>query len=286
MSFTKLTKQKYPPRLWVLVGFPDDGKSTFLAQMKGPILPIDADHRIDQVLDSNPGQEFLKLCDSPVDHINPHAIAKHLAEKMPGSNVGTIGIDSLTAIIIPRVVRAMVAKEEGEEKNLSVAFRDKALALREIQDAVTGYGVDVLWIWHLDKSRNAKGDKEIIRETLSELESNRLKRSINMRLEIVREEDKRGVKVVWSRERYGMTLWDETKNWYGMPERIEAAVYDPLQPTREQLVTRYSQLVGKAATLSITAEPVESFDDAGLIKAGHELKAAIAAKKAQAQTPA
>ena len=38
-----------PPRRWSLVAFPGDGKSSFAAQMKKPILPIDVDARFSEV---------------------------------------------------------------------------------------------------------------------------------------------------------------------------------------------------------------------------------------------
>ena len=49
-----------------------------------------------------------------------------------------------------------------------------------------------------------------------------------MELHTVKDKGIFGVKVDWSRARYGMTLWDKSGNWEGMPERIESAVYDGL----------------------------------------------------------
>src|SRR3954464_6746289 len=51
-------------------------------------------------------------------------------------------------------------------------------------------------------------------------------RSLNASLRIVRENDRRGILVEWSREGpSGMVLWDELGHWKGVPERIEAVLY-------------------------------------------------------------
>jgi hypothetical protein len=65
-----------------------------------------------------------------------------------------------------------------------------------------------------------------VRETLPERERERLFRSLNASLRIVRDNDRRGILVEWSREGpSGMVLWDELGQWKGVPERIEAALY-------------------------------------------------------------
>ena len=229
MPFTKMTKSKYPARLWALVGYPAGGKSTFAARMQGPIVVIDADQRFEEVLHFTQSDVF-PVSDIPVEHTDPHAIAKRLRENMPGTRVGTIVIDSLTAIIAPYVVNAMVEKESGESSNLMSGFKDKALAMRELQDAVTKWGCDTLWIYHLNDARDSKG-REQTKATVSALELVRLTRSINMQLQIVTDEatGRRGIKIVWARRgRENITVWDESGSWVGMPEKIEAAAYDGL----------------------------------------------------------
>ena len=228
MAFQKMTKQTYPSRLWALVGYPGSGKSTFATQMAGPILVVDADHRFDEVLDLSPG-DVLELSNSPADNVDADRITALLTKNMPGAKIGTIVVDSLTAIITPLVIQAMQDKETGKVKNLAAAFRVKALAMRQIQDAVTRWGTACLWIYHLNDARDAKGH-ELTKATVSATELARLTRSINMQLEIVQDKGgKRGIKVVWARRgREGMTLWDDSGTWAGMPERIEAEVYDGL----------------------------------------------------------
>jgi hypothetical protein len=228
MTFKKMQKREYPPRLWALVGYPGSGKSTFATQMQGPILIVDADHRFDEVLDLAPGDVY-ELSDSPADNVDADRIAAILAENMPGSGVKTIIVDSLTAIITPIVTQAMVDKDAGRINNLAAAFRTKALAMRQLQDGVTRWGTDCLWIYHLNDARDAKG-RALTRATVSQTELARLTRSINVQLELAEGKDGRlGVKVVWARRgRSGMVLWDDTGTWAGMPEKIEAAIYDGL----------------------------------------------------------
>jgi hypothetical protein len=217
------------------VGYPGSGKSTFAAQMKGPILVVDADHRFTEVLDETENEVY-ELSESPADHVNPDRIHKLLSKNMPGSDVATVVVDSLTAIITPLVVQAMVDREEGRSKNLIASFRHKALAMRQLQDAVTRWGTDVLWIYHLQKSRNDKA-REIERATVSETELARLTRSINLQLQIVQQNNRRGVQIIWARRgRCGMTIWDETGRWEGMPNLIEEAVYGGLTKAEQDAI--------------------------------------------------
>ena len=238
MAFKQMAKTKYPPRLWALVGYPGSGKSTLATQMRGPLLVVDADHRFQEVLDLAGDRAVYNLSDVATDDTDPDRVAALLAENMPGSDVATIVVDSLTAIITPLVVQAMVDKDAGRTKNLAQGWRTKALAMRQLQDAVTRWATDVLWIYHLMDARDAKAN-EVIRATISKTELARLTRSINMQLEIVQDGEKRGVRVVWARRgRSGMTLWDETGAWTGMPEKIEEAVYGGLSEADQERIER------------------------------------------------
>ena len=238
MPFRKMSENQLPPRLWSLFGFPGSGKSTFAAQMRGPLLVVDADHRFREVLDLAGDRGVYELSAVASDNADPDRVAALLAENMPGSEMGTIVVDSLTAIIAPLVTQAMVDKDAGREKNLAAAFRTKALAMRQLQDAVTRWGTDVLWTYHLQDARDAKG-RELVKATVSRTELARLTRSINLQLEIVQDGDRRGVKVVWARRgRDGVTIWDETGTWAGMPELIEEAVYSGLSQVDQDQIKR------------------------------------------------
>ncbi len=234
MGFPKKQIPQYPRRHWQIVGRAGTGKSTFAMRMRAPLLPIDADHRIDQVAHLNP--DMLELSTNPVDHNDTDRIEQLLNENMRGAQVGTIIIDSLTAIIAPLVTKAIQDKEHGRAKNLYAAFKPKAMAMRQLQDAVTKWGSDTLWIYHLDDSNTEDGEK-IIKETISKTEVARLMRSVNLKLEVVIEKGKRGIYVKWARMgRSGKDvdiLWDETGTWLGMPERIERAVYDGLSQAEQ-----------------------------------------------------
>ena len=225
MAFPKLTNQRYPRRQWALVGFPGSGKSTFVAAMRQPGLIIDADHRFAEIIRTH-GGNFFGLSENPADNIDARNIAHLLKEGMSGSGVQTIVVDSLTAIITPLVMEAMLANKAKENTNKVAAFTDKALAMRTLQDAVTGYGTDTLWIYHLQEGRDQNAQKQVT-TSISPVELARLRRSLNLELRMIRNGNKFGIRVEWAREgRSGMELWDQTGCWKGMPEAIEAAVYD------------------------------------------------------------
>jgi len=235
MGFKKMTRPKYPPRLWSLAGYPGSGKSSFAARMKTPMVVIDADHRFTEVLDLA-GEDVYQLSENKVDNVDPVAIDRILAKNMPGSSTQTIVVDSLTAIITPLVVKAMVDHDAGRTKNLASSFRTKALAMRQLQDSVTRWGCDALWIYHLQDSRDGRA-KAITRASISQTELARLTRSINMQLQILEEGGRRGIQIKWARRgRAGITLWDESGSWEGMPERIEAEVYDGLSRTQQDQI--------------------------------------------------
>jgi len=226
VPFKKMTQSQYPPRQWALVGHPGSGKSTFSAQMRTPMVVIDADHRYQEVL--HLAKDVVTLSDNPADNVNPRAIHVALKGNMTGSGVRTILVDSLTSIVAPIVTEAQLVNAAGESKNKMAPFAEKALTVRLLQDAITAYGTDTLWIYHLRERRDEKAKKGTT-SSISAVELARLRRSLNLELTIVEDGDKRGVKVTWARRgRAGLTLWDESRAWLQMPERIEAAVYDGL----------------------------------------------------------
>ena len=235
MAFPEMQPWQYPPRLWSIEGYPGSGKSTFAAQMKTPILAIDADHRFREILPLVEGRVY-ELSKDPIDHIDTNRMVDALAANMPGARVGTIVVDSLSAILEPLIVKAMMDKGNGKVRNQMAAWSPKALAMRQLQDAVTRWGTDVLWIYHLRDIRDANA-REQTTTSVTRTELERLKRSINLRLRIVEQDGQRAVKVVWARRgRAGMTIPDTAGNWAGMPARIEAAVYDDLDAARKQAI--------------------------------------------------
>lgn len=222
--FSKAPKNSLPPRLWLLEGEPTSGKSTFASQMRAPLLPIDADHRFAEVYKWVTGEVY-ELSNDPSTHHDAQVISKLLEENMRGSGTGTIVIDSLTAILTPFVVDAMMDNRAGRNKNQVAAYADKALVLRRLQDGVTKWGCDVLWVTHLADSRDNNA-KSVQRSTLTATEYKRLQRSLNGHLRVVTEGKRRGILIHWSRTGVsGQTLWDDSDHWVGMPDKIEEALY-------------------------------------------------------------
>lgn len=228
-TFKKMSKEVavLPPRQWALVGYPGSGKSTFATQMVGPLLVVDSDHRFQEVA-ALAASDVFEVSDKPKDHADPEAIADLLRRNIRGSGVKTIVIDSLTSILTPRVVAAILDNDAGRNKNRVSAFKDKALAMRLLQDSVTGTGCNTLWIYHLRAGMDGNAQQRET-TTISPVELARLRRSLNMELRVVQEGAKRGIRVDWARRgRSGMTLWDDSGTWLEMPTRIEAAVYGGL----------------------------------------------------------
>lgn len=237
MAFKKIDTTARPPRHWALVGPPDCGKSTFAAALAGPILAIDADHRFSEVAGLAAGEVY-EISDNPADHVDAGRIAQLLAANMPGAGVKTVVIDSLTSIIAPLVTQAVMDNDEGKNKNRVAAFKPKSQAVRLLQDAVTRWGCDTLWIYHLRAGMDGNA-RQVESTSISTLELTRLRRSLNMQLRIVQDGPKRGVTVEWARRgRDGMTLWDESGVWRGMPERIEVAVYDGLTSSEQDAIEK------------------------------------------------
>ncbi len=227
MPFKKMDKAQFPPRQWALVGAPGAGKSSFAAQMVGPLLVVDSDHRFTEVARLAKDDVFM-LSDEPSDNVNAERIAALLKENMAGSGIKTIVVDSLTSIITPLVVEAIMDNDAGRNKNRVSAFKDKALSLRLIQDTITGFGVNTLWIYHTREGLDGNA-KKIESTSISVVELARLRRSLNMILKVIEQGDKRGIHIEWARRgRSGMTLWDDSGCWKGFPEKIETAVYGGL----------------------------------------------------------
>lgn len=225
-GFKQIGERQYPRRQWALCGYPDSGKSTFAARMADTMLVIDADQRFDMV--ARLVQGVVYTSDDPKENVLLPAIVQNLHEAMPAEmpDVQLIVVDSLTTIIAPLVSGAVLGNARGENKNRSAAFVEKAVAMRLLQDAVTRWGTDVLWVYHLQDGRDQNG-KPHTTTSIPPTELARLQRSLNATLRIVLDRaGKRGIFVEWSRAgRAGMTLWDDSGSWVGMPEKIETAMY-------------------------------------------------------------
>jgi len=238
--FKEMKAPQYPPRQWAIYGAAGSGKSHFASQMKTPSLVIDSDARFTEQLTHAAGTVY-QLSDDHTDNTDPDNIARLLRENLPGSGVRTIVVDSLTAILRPHINAAMSDIEHGRAKNKIAAFRGKAMTMSLLQDAVTGSGVDTLWIWHTHESRDSNA-KLIMRASIPETELVRLRRSLNAILRLdVDADGKRTVLVEWARNgKSGIRLIDTAGGWRGMPELIEQAMYSEGVKEAESTPERFS----------------------------------------------
>lgn len=268
MPFKKIVKSRYPPRHWALVGYPGSGKSTFAAQMRAPILPIDADHRFTEVAHLVDG-DVLSLSDQAEDNNSTDAIARLLEENMPGAGVATIVVDSLTAILTPLTVRATRDNAAGVNVNKATAFIDKSTARAQIQHAVTRWGCDTLWIYHLEDGRDNQG-KPTVKTTVTPVERKRLESSLNLELHMVRNNGQWGILIYWARSgQTNIVLWDDSGKWLDMPEKIEAAVYDSLwTPTKKEFFSRVKEDLGLEVQTAAEKLKAAGFDHFTWQKAG------------------
>ncbi len=232
-------RRPYPRRLWSLVGFPGDGKSTFAARMAAPMLVVDSDHRFDEVMHLVAG-DVLEFEDSRTNG-QVAAIVDDLARSMPEERVATIVVDSLTQLISPLVQRAVQANLDGENRNKMAGFVAKATGMKLLQDGVSRWGADVLWIYHLQLGRDARAQAQTT-TSIPATELARLQRNLNARLRVVRQGAQLGIHVEWSRTgRQGLTLWDDSGSWELMPEKLEEAMYAGLeQEARAHKAARFS----------------------------------------------
>jgi hypothetical protein len=223
MAFKKMESSQYPPRQWAIYGAAGSGKSHFASQMKGPALVIDADARFTEQIRNAVGAIY-QLSDEHMDNTDPNRIVTLLKENLPGSGVRTIVVDSLTAIIRPIINQGMVNAETA--KNKIGVWREKALAMSRLQDALSSSGCDTLWIWHTHSSLDANA-KQVDRASIPATELVRLRRSLNAILRLdVAANGQRSVLVEWARNgKSGIKLVDEAGGWHGMPELLDSAIY-------------------------------------------------------------
>jgi hypothetical protein len=103
---------KHSRRCRAVEAYTGGGKRTFLTQLRGPIVAIDAAQRRDEVLPiaRAAGNEVFRPSEDPTDALSPDALSCLLMANMPGSGIATITVDTLTPIIAPLIMQAMRAK--------------------------------------------------------------------------------------------------------------------------------------------------------------------------------
>lgn len=224
--FKEMKAPQYPPRQWAIYGDAGSGKSFFASQMKTPALVIDSDARFTEHLAHAVGVIY-RLSDEHTDNLDSDEIVSMLNKNMPGSGVRSIIVDSLTAILRPQINAAMSDIEHGRTKNKISAFRGKATTMSQLQDAVSGWGIDSLWIWHTHETMDMQTFKPVTKASIPETELIRLRRSLNAILRVdVAADGQRTVLIEWARNgQSGIRLTDSVGGWKGMPEAIEQAMY-------------------------------------------------------------
>lgn len=218
MAFKKLQK-KLPPRVWLLKGRSRSGKSVFSMNMRGPLLPIDADNKLFGSQQYAVG-EVLEFSENHADAVNVARIEQILETNMPDSDIKTIIVDSVTPILEPLIIKAMDTTKGGVGR-----WQAKSAAMKKLTYATTKWGGDVLLIYHIDDTMNADA-KMVEKTSITVTELARLNKHFNMSLSVVEEGSRRGIRVDYAQHgKYGMTIWDDNGYWRGMPEKIEEAVY-------------------------------------------------------------
>jgi hypothetical protein len=221
MAFKKMEIQ-LPPRLWMITARSGDGKSHFSMQMRAPLLPIDADRKLIGTQRHAVGDVY-EFSPNHADALDVDRIAEILETDMPGSSVSTIILDSITPILEPIIMDAMARAQTS--KNKIAPFKAKADAVKKLTHSLHKWGCDVLWVYHIEDGVDASGNRAQ-RTSIPATELARIAKSVNMRLSIVRDGDRRGIHVDYAQHgQFGMTLWDEVGGWKGMPEIIETTVY-------------------------------------------------------------
>lgn len=230
MAFKKL-QQKLPPRVWLLKGRSRSGKSVFSMNMRGPLLPIDADNKLYGSQQYAVG-EVMEFSDNHADAVDVARIERVLEENMPASGIKTIIVDSVTPILEPLILKGMENTSAGMGR-----WQAKSAAMKKLTYACTKWGGDVLFIYHIDDSMNSSA-KMVEKTSITTVELARLNKHFNMSLTVVEENGRRGIRVDYAQHgKYGMTIWDDNGYWRGMPEKIEEAVYaggvlaEPERPT-------------------------------------------------------
>jgi hypothetical protein len=228
--------------------------------MRTPILPVDVDNRYAEVAHlAGPGNVF-ELSEERADNADVQAIDRLLKKNMPGSGVSTIVVDSVTPIFARITRRNQMEVRGGQvEGNKSAIHAEKADAMALLSAAVTAYGTDTLWVWHVNAGKFNGADR--ITQTISNTEVERLWKHLNAILEVVIDEKKnglRGIRILRARAEHAIDkiIWDTPENaaagtfWKGMPERIEDLLY-PKNPQG----ARATAIPAARATASSTPAP-------------------------------
>lgn len=246
---------KLPDRNWGLQGFPESGKSTFLASnAETPAYVIDSDNRFAFVADLMKGKiirPYSRAANIRAYDIQEAADITVLSEMQ----ANCIIVDSVTKIY---EMQSRLASMQG---NMTDAERKvKGLSTNKASDQVekanamavlrtlAGYGVPIYYVWHLTRGRNHKGQEEV-RPTISDIELERLQASLAATLEFRCENKRYSVTVMSARDlggkptNVGFTIYDAKRNyWRGGAERLERLMYTIFMDEKEAVMWGMAQL--------------------------------------------
>jgi hypothetical protein len=210
-------------RHWLLIARRGEGKSTFAAAMSPEYLVADLDGRWTE-------QREVKDKSRIISQSDPLEVVNEMERLRPQLSpyVRTLIYDSGTAVLDfiqsrgrlqEAAVQASGGKYNGDNVN-----RMKADTMRLLSTAALRWHCDVLWIFHIEDGKYQGKDKE--RVTISNVELDRLKKSLNGVLTIVRDPNgRRGIRVEWSRYNNsiasGQIIWDTEGMWKGVPEKLD-----------------------------------------------------------------
>jgi hypothetical protein len=210
-------------RHWLLIARRGEGKSTFAAAMSPEYLVADLDGRWTE-------QREVKDKSRIISQSDPLEVVNEMEKLRPQLSpyVRTLIYDSGTAVLDfiqsrgrlqEAAVQASGGKYNGDNVN-----RMKADTMRLLSTAALRWHCDVLWIFHIEDGKYQGKDKE--RVTISNVELDRLKKSLNGVLTIVRDPNgRRGIRIEWSRYNNsiasGQIIWDMHGMWKGVPEKLD-----------------------------------------------------------------
>ncbi len=226
------------PRHWALVGSRLAGKSTFLTAMSKTILVVDTEGRGREIEGVNNCEVFFPDVPDRQDPLAMSQVLRRDAQDIRDAGIQLIAIDSLTPIYKRMSAEAVAKNERKTNKNMSIAYVDKANAIRLFQDAAVSLGTDVAMIWHYEVGRDGNG-KEVVNQTISDVERQKLARSLNGIIELQAEKGRRTARIVWSRaggnSLRGVEIEDAQGFWRGVPEQIDALFAEAGQRRQESV---------------------------------------------------
>lgn len=212
------------PRHWLLIAERDAGKSKFGSAMSPEYLVCDFDGRWKEQIKGAGGKSYI------IAENNPLKVVDEMKKMYPQIHnyVNTIIFDSGTAVLDFIQARGRLMEAEATENkqkfNLDNINRQKADTMRLLRLSALQWHCDVLWIFHTEKRQKSGQDK--VRTTISKLEMDVMKQSLNAILTIVRnEQGMRGIRVEWCRFNNsiaaGQIVWDLDGMWKGVPEKLD-----------------------------------------------------------------